>query len=85
MGICSSCLPRRRKPSTDVSYELITNWYCAKIDVIQEADSRLLFDDPHTVNYGSFGEQHPTALQADPQDVQRESEALQKIVAQTSR
>jgi len=66
MGVCSSCLSRRRKPSTD------------------DADSRLLFDDPHSVNYGSFGDQHPSTLHADPQDVQRESEALQRIVAQTS-
>jgi hypothetical protein len=72
--------------STDVSYELTTDWEWVHIDAgLQDADSRLLFDDPQTVNYGSFGDQHPTALQADPQDVQRESEALQKIVAQTSR
>jgi hypothetical protein len=72
--------------STDVSHEPTTNWDWAHLDAgLQDADSRLLFDDPHTVNYGSFGDQHPTALQADPQDVQRESEALQKIVAQTSR
>jgi hypothetical protein len=42
-------------------------------------------DDPHAVNYGSFGDQQPATLQADPQDFQRESEALQKIVAQTSK
>lgn len=72
--------------STDVSYELTTDWEWVDIDAgLQDADSRLLFDDPQTVNYGSFGDQHPPALQADPQDVQRESEALQKIVAQTSR
>ena len=51
----------------------------------KDSDSRLLFDDPHTMNYGSFSDQHSAALQADPQDVQREAEALQKIVAQTSK
>jgi len=49
----------------------------------EDENSRLLFDDPHAVNYSSFGDQ-VAASQADPQDVQREAEALQKIVAQTS-
>jgi Late endosomal/lysosomal adaptor and MAPK and MTOR activator len=52
---------------------------------MQDTDSRLLFDDPNTINYGSFGDHNAAALQADPQDVQREAEALQKIVAQTSK
>jgi len=46
--------------------------------------SRLLFDDPQSLNYGGFGDQITNAIQADPQDVQRETEALNKIVAQTS-
>jgi len=50
----------------------------------EDENSRLLFDDPHAGNYGSFGDQNPGTLQTDPQDVQRETEALQKIVAQTS-
>jgi len=50
----------------------------------EDDSSRLLFDDPHAINYGSFGEQNPGIPQADPQDTQRESEALQTIVAQTS-
>jgi len=49
-----------------------------------DESSRLLLDDPHALHYGGFGDQNPSAIQADPQDVQRESEALQKIVAQTS-
>lgn len=37
------------------------------------------------MHYGGFGDQIPGTLQADPQDVQREAEALQKVVAQTSK
>ncbi|ESZ91964.1 hypothetical protein SBOR_7654 [Sclerotinia borealis F-4128] len=47
----------------------------------EDESQRLLFDDaPH---YGSFGDQDPNTIQAD-QEVQRETEALQKVVAQTS-
>jgi len=50
----------------------------------EDDNSRLLFEDSQAINYGSFGDHNPSALQTDPQDVQRETEALQKIVAQTS-
>lgn len=51
----------------------------------QDESSRLLFDDPHGHHYGSFADQHAGTTQADPQEVQRETEALQKVVAQTSK
>lgn len=51
----------------------------------QDENSRLLFDDPHANHYGSFGDQGAGTMQADPQEVQRETEALQKVVAQTSK
>ncbi|TAQ83884.1 hypothetical protein B7494_g7794 [Chlorociboria aeruginascens] len=68
MGICSSCLGRDR--NRDVPNE--------------DENTRLLFDDAHANQYGSFGEGNPGNIQADPQEVQRETEALQKVVAQTS-
>ncbi|TVY87864.1 hypothetical protein LAWI1_G007151 [Lachnellula willkommii] len=68
MGVCSSCLGR--DGDRDLSDE--------------DESSRLLFDDPHGNHYGSFGDQHAGVTQADPQEVQRETEALQKVVAQTS-
>jgi hypothetical protein len=51
----------------------------------QDEHSRLLFDDPHGNHYGSFGEQSAGIVQADPQEVQRETEALQKVVMHTSK
>jgi len=51
----------------------------------QDEQQRLLFDDPHANHYGSFGDQNTGLVQADPQEVQREIEALQKVVAQTSK
>ncbi|KAI9745142.1 MAG: hypothetical protein M1818_001420 [Claussenomyces sp. TS43310] len=48
-----------------------------------DESSRLLSDDPNTMNYGGLGEPNNTSS-ADPQHVQRENEALQKVVAQTS-
>ncbi|CAL3969568.1 unnamed protein product [Diplocarpon coronariae] len=68
MGVCSSCLGR------DMYHELSD----------EDEQSRLLFDDPHANHYGSFGEHHTGATQADPQEVQRETEALQKVVTMTS-
>ncbi|OBT86484.1 hypothetical protein VE02_04931 [Pseudogymnoascus sp. 03VT05] len=50
----------------------------------EDDTSRLIFDDPLANNYGSFTDQNVVTTQADPQDVQRESEALQNIVAETS-
>ena len=51
----------------------------------QDEQSRLLFEDPHGNHYGSFGEQNAGVIQADPQEVQRETEALQKVVTATSK
>jgi hypothetical protein len=51
----------------------------------QDENSRLLFDDAHANHYGSFGEQSAGIIQADPLEVQRETEALQKVVTQTSK
>jgi len=68
MGVCSSCLGRDR--NRDLPDE--------------DEQSRLLFDDPHANHYGSFGDQSAGIIQADPQEVQRETEALQKVVTQTS-
>lgn len=49
----------------------------------EDEDSRLLFDDPDSIHYGSFGEQQMTG-QNDPLEAQREIEALQRVVARTS-
>ncbi|KAI9640579.1 hypothetical protein NHQ30_010878 [Ciborinia camelliae] len=68
MGNCSSCLGLER--DRDLSDE--------------DESQRLLFDDAHPNHYGSFGDQNPNTIQADPQEIQRETEALQKVVAQTS-
>ncbi|KAG0651793.1 hypothetical protein D0Z07_1960 [Hyphodiscus hymeniophilus] len=68
MGICASCL------GLDRDRELSS----------EDENSRLLFDDPHASHYGSFGDQGAGTIQADPQEVQRETDALQKVVAQTS-
>jgi len=68
MGVCSSCIGHDR--DRDLSDE--------------DEQSRLLFDDPHTNHYGSFADNNAGAIQADPQEVQRETEALQKVVMQTS-
>lgn len=51
----------------------------------QDEQSRLLFDDPCVNHYGSFGDHSTGIIQADPQEVQRETEALQKVVTQTSK
>ncbi|KAG9240209.1 late endosomal/lysosomal adaptor and MAPK and MTOR activator-domain-containing protein [Calycina marina] len=49
-----------------------------------DEQSRLLFEDAIINHYGSFGEQNTGTITVDPQEVQRETEALQKVVAQTS-
>ncbi|KAI9673023.1 MAG: hypothetical protein M1817_003187 [Caeruleum heppii] len=69
MGICSSCLGHsRRQGQTDTS-----------------ETSRLLYDDPHQLQYGGInGGPVQGQLQIDPQDIQREEAALQKILAQTT-
>ncbi|KAI0973426.1 late endosomal/lysosomal adaptor and MAPK and MTOR activator-domain-containing protein [Xylaria arbuscula] len=64
MGICASCLGRRRNDSVD-----------------EDDISRLLFDDPNHMQYGSFADH---SSQVDPLESQREAEALRRIVARTS-
>ncbi|KAI0112556.1 hypothetical protein GGR51DRAFT_507464 [Nemania sp. FL0031] len=64
MGVCASCLGRRRSDSID------------------EDDVRLLFDDPNSIQYGSFSEHHLN--QGDPLESQREVEALRRVVARTA-
>ncbi|KAK4156555.1 hypothetical protein C8A00DRAFT_40956 [Chaetomidium leptoderma] len=49
----------------------------------QDDEARNLFDDPNNLHYGSFDQQHMMS-QEDPQEVQREIEALQRVVARTS-
>lgn len=66
MGICASCLGRRRSNSID-----------------EDDVSRLLFDDPNNLQYGSFSEHHLNS-QGDPLESQREVEALQRVVARTA-
>ncbi|KAL2141632.1 hypothetical protein VTI28DRAFT_2126 [Corynascus sepedonium] len=69
MGNCSSCLGnRRRRDEFDE----------------EEDESQHLFDDPNNLHYGSFDQQHMMMGQEDPQEVQREIEALQRVVARTS-
>ncbi|KAI1123252.1 hypothetical protein F5Y10DRAFT_56145 [Nemania abortiva] len=65
MGVCASCLGRRRSDSID-----------------EDDASRLLFDDPNNIQYGSFSEHHLN--QGDPLESQREVEALQRVVARTA-
>ncbi|KAH8164950.1 hypothetical protein CIB48_g3293 [Xylaria polymorpha] len=67
MGICASCLGRRRSDSID-----------------EDDVSRLLFDDPNNLQYGSFAD-HNLNAQGDPLESQREVEALQRVVARTSK
>ncbi|KAI0193099.1 late endosomal/lysosomal adaptor and MAPK and MTOR activator-domain-containing protein [Astrocystis sublimbata] len=66
MGVCASCLGRRRSDSVD-----------------EDDVSRLLFDDPNHMQYGSFAENNINS-QGDPLESQREVEALQRVVARTS-
>jgi hypothetical protein len=49
----------------------------------QDEESRLLFDDPNNLHYGSFSDQ-PINGQEDAVEIQRENEALQRVVAKTS-
>lgn len=84
MGVCSSCLGGSRSSSCNVGFGCIAEEHLLSL-ISQDDNSRLLFDDPHNINYGSFGDQNPASLQSDSQDVQGEAEALQKIVAQISK
>ena len=49
----------------------------------QDDEARLLYEDATGMHYGSFGEQQVNG-QDDLLEVQREIEALQRVVAQTS-
>ncbi|KAJ4288713.1 hypothetical protein N0V88_007247 [Collariella sp. IMI 366227] len=49
----------------------------------EEDEAQHLFDDPNSLHYGSFDQQHMMS-QEDPEEVQREIEALQRVVARTS-
>ncbi|KAK0386779.1 hypothetical protein NLU13_6615 [Sarocladium strictum] len=48
----------------------------------EDEENRLLYDDANGVQYGSFGE--PAMNGDDTLEAQRESEALQRVVAKTS-
>ncbi|KOS22191.1 hypothetical protein ESCO_001518 [Escovopsis weberi] len=53
-------------------------------DVSEEnEDGRLLYDDGNGMHYGSFGDS-AMAGDGDTADIQRESEALQRVLAKTS-
>ncbi|KAL2259839.1 hypothetical protein VTK26DRAFT_6338 [Humicola hyalothermophila] len=52
-------------------------------DYDEDDEAQHLFDDPNNMHYGSFDQQHMMA-QEDPQEVLREIEALQRVVARTS-
>ncbi|KAK1828074.1 late endosomal/lysosomal adaptor and MAPK and MTOR activator-domain-containing protein [Podospora conica] len=57
--------------------------YRRRESIDEEDEAQNLFGDPASINYGSFDQQHmPT--HEDPQEVQREIEALQRVVARTS-
>jgi hypothetical protein len=49
----------------------------------QEDEAQRLFDDPSALHYGSFDAHHMNGPE-DPLEVQREIEALQRVVARTS-
>ncbi|KAK0629306.1 late endosomal/lysosomal adaptor and MAPK and MTOR activator-domain-containing protein [Bombardia bombarda] len=52
-------------------------------DVIEDEDEAQHLFDETNIHYGSFDQQHMMG-QEDPQEVQREIEALQRVVARTS-
>jgi hypothetical protein len=56
----------------------------ANYGLLQSEENRLLYDDGNGVQYGSFGD---AALngEGDTAEVQRENEALQRVVAKTSK
>lgn len=51
---------------------------------MQNEDNRLLYDDGNGIQYGSFGD---SVLNGDSEtaEAQRETEALQRVVAKTSK
>ncbi|KAK4194256.1 hypothetical protein QBC40DRAFT_320869 [Triangularia verruculosa] len=52
-------------------------------DYDEDDEAQHLFDDPNNLQYGSFEQQQMMGPE-DPQEVQREIEALQRVVARTS-
>lgn len=58
--------------------------YLLFLTVFQDEEDRLLYDDANGMQYGSFGDQHMSG-ENDTLEVQRESEALQRVVAKTSK
>jgi len=87
MGNCSSCLGNRRRRD---EFDEVRWRYRSKeiprltVSAQEEDESQHLFDDPNNLHYGSFDQQHMMMGQEDPQEVQREIEALQRVVARTS-
>ncbi|KAB5543132.1 late endosomal/lysosomal adaptor and MAPK and MTOR activator-domain-containing protein [Coniochaeta sp. 2T2.1] len=80
IGIC----PAVRKSSNNSMGNCSSCLGRRRRDSYEEDDeSRLLFDDANGMHYGSFGEQQASG-QEDPQETQREIEALQRVVARTS-
>lgn len=51
---------------------------------LQSEENRLLYDDGNGVQYGSFGDGALNG-EGDTAEVQRENEALQRVVAKTSK
>lgn len=93
MGNCSSCVGRRRDSFDEVSIPrsrrrrnnraIRDREWTLTLSLNQDDEAQHLFDDPNNMHYGSFDQQH-MAGQEDPQEVQREIEALQRVVARTS-
>ena len=88
MGVCASCLGGRKKDVVDevcllshppaFGYELNTG-----PAFLQDEESPLFMDDGNNLHYGSFDDPHLSG-QDDPVEVQRENEALLRVVARTS-
>ncbi|KAK7719618.1 hypothetical protein SLS64_001795 [Diaporthe eres] len=72
MGVCASCLGGGQ-PRDPVEQEQ---------DEVESGP--LLFSVPNGMHYGSFAEPQMMAPHSDPSRSQRETEALQRVVARTS-
>ena len=94
MGNCSSCIGDRGRDVYDEVSLFLLIWRLAADGKLatraaadqptpsQDDEAQHLFGDPNN-QYGTFDQQHMTS-QEDPQEVQREIEALQRVVARTS-